>query len=1161
VRCPEAAIPLGAALVSGGTAVEVPVEAGIARATADREAEVVLCYAVRRGFDYLAPDACAALRDTVHGAFDRRAGQWLGSVIVGSFQDELPAMPTWSTRLAAEFVARRGYPLTGKEFAALWYDVPGAGRVRYDYHRTRAELADEAFFAPLREWHEARGMLCGYDQQHPARAGDPVGSTELYADYPKVGSQYGAPGSDHWGDAKFHSGLSHVYGRTRVWLEGFHSSGWGGTLEETFDWLLPWLRAGVTLYDPHAVYYATPGGWWDWAPPSTCWRQPYWPQYPRLADTVARLCHLLSLGTHECGIGLLHPTATVQAGLTPDGPTVTARAAHDEYHRLNGSMSWLHEVPGAIAAAGADHDVLDDASLARGAVADGALCVGGERYHTVLVPACDALTDTTAARLAALARSGGRVWCVGAAPTGALPESGPGWAAFAAALADDRIAVLPTEDVTARLADDREVRCDVPVLVRRAGATRLVLLTAHDGETGTAQPMHGDWVLFDTNRFFDFDRYWDTMRDRGYRFRPLTTGRAATLSVPAGWPPAAELWDPTTGARQRLPVRADGDRHTVRVPFRHGPAAVVVFRHDTGAPHLPAEPDTVLAELPPVWTAELESTLDNRWGDLAEPRRTGTLPVQAWRFDHWTGDGWQPVHATFGPYARQAGPCPDSTMDGAGWRPAVWSLSRGIDRDPLHRAALGPKGYVPEEFLAWPGVEAGEWVALRTTVPIADPPAGLHLAVGAAAHRLIRWNGTDLSPDGDGYLTLTPVVARAGRNELEIRLRADHSGPLRAWWALTDRPDRMRRPEWLTTPATRGPVRITHRFTATVYQDVLQAGTEGAAVIRLNGTEIGRHGGFDPYAQNPAIRVRPYRVAELIRPGANELEIMFDDPQREHAVVVDGIVVSGAGWTWRGAEGTGSVRLRRRQWLDPRLVCLTPRPHPLPAAAWLDPAVADGTVLPLVPDADGDGERTERYRFRLPPGAHRMRLPVAGTPSVTVDGRPVPVAGDAVALPAGGRECELSVRTGRRGGAVFTGPIEYDTGTGTIELGDWAAQGLGSFSGAVHYVQTVRLAAHPAGPVWLDLGEVRGTAEVYVNGARAGELVWSPYRIGVDRWLADGDNTIRITVRNTLGPYLADASPTPGVFAGQRRSGLFGPVRLLAGAAPDPSAAPGGART
>ena len=37
--------------------------------------------------------------------------------------------------------------------------------------------------------------------------------------------------------------MAHLYGHERVWIEAFHSSGWGGTLEDTYDWLLPFLRS------------------------------------------------------------------------------------------------------------------------------------------------------------------------------------------------------------------------------------------------------------------------------------------------------------------------------------------------------------------------------------------------------------------------------------------------------------------------------------------------------------------------------------------------------------------------------------------------------------------------------------------------------------------------------------------------------------------------------------------------------------------------------------------------------------------------------------------------------------------------------------------------------------------------------------------------------
>ena len=108
----------------------------------------------------------------------------------------------------------------------------------------------------------------GVDQQYGAREGYPVASSRIYGDYARTHRWFSAPGSDHHGDAKIHSSLAHHYDRPRVWIESFHTSGWGGTLEETFDWLLPWLGAGANLYNPHATYYSTRAGWWEWAPPA-----------------------------------------------------------------------------------------------------------------------------------------------------------------------------------------------------------------------------------------------------------------------------------------------------------------------------------------------------------------------------------------------------------------------------------------------------------------------------------------------------------------------------------------------------------------------------------------------------------------------------------------------------------------------------------------------------------------------------------------------------------------------------------------------------------------------------------------------------------------------------------------------------------------------------
>jgi hypothetical protein len=81
--------------------------------------------------------------------------------------------------------------------------------------------------------------------------------------------------------------------------------------------------------------------------------------------------------------------------------------------------------------------------------------------------------------------------------------------------------------------------------------------------------------------------------------------------------------------------------------------------------------------------------------------------------------------------------------------------------------------------------------------------------------------------------------------------------------------------------------------------------------------------------------------------------------------------------------------------------------------------------------------------------------------------------------------------------------------------------------------------------VVLDLGAVRGTAEVAVNGVPCGERVWGPWTVEVTDALRSGTNTVEVVVRGTLAGYLDDASPTRAIAAGQVRTGLFGPVRLL----------------
>ena len=243
---------------------------------------------------------------------------------------------------------------------------------------------------------------------------------------------------------------------------------------------------------------------------------------------------------------------------------------------------------------------------------------------------------------------------------------------------------------------------------------------------------------------------------------------------------------------------------------------------------------------------------------------------------------------------------------------------------------------------------------------------------------------------------------------------------------------------------------------------------------------------------------------------------------------------------------------------DPALLHLRQRPHPLPGTAWIEGDAADlGTVLPVawhLPEA-ATGEET--LSCLVPPGATRAHVPATGLARVSLDGANLAVVeADGmwqIDLPDPERDrrtLELSfiAQPGYAGGGRLQGPVTFEVGPGRMALGNWEDHGLAGYSGTVRYMSGVDVIDDPgAGTFWLDLGDLRGSASVRIDGELAGTLVVAPWRVDItdQACAAGGSMRIEIEVANTLGPYIDDVSPTTMVYAGQRVSGLFGPVRLV----------------
>ena len=146
---------------------------------------------------------------------------------------------------------------------------------------------------------------------------------------------------------------------------------------------------------------------------------------------------------------------------------------------------------------------------------------------------------------------------------------------------------------------------------------------------------------------------------------------------------------------------------------------------------------------------------------------------------------------------------------------------------------------------------------------------------------------------------------------------------------------------------------------------------------------------------------------------------------------------------------------------------------------------------------------------------------------------------------AGKRSCRVETANGHSEGALLAGPATYTVEAGPIGLGPWAEYGLASYSGGVRYSSTFTLDGAPQGRLAIDLGDVRGTTEVWVNGQPLGARIWAPYRFDITAAVRTGENRVEVLVLNTLAPYLRSTSPTNYVFGEQEVSGLMGPVRVV----------------
>ena len=697
---------------------------------------------IQSSYDPMHPLSGKAYIEKFFGRFAEKFPGEAGKAINYFFSDELSfrlQYPMWDDVFAQEFSRRKGYDIR-PHLAALFLDTgPETPRIRLDYNDVMVSLSEEHFFKPIYQWHQDHGMTMGCD--HGGRGKD----VAEFGDYFRTQRWLQGPGCDQPKleqdivKDKVASSIAHLYQRPRVWLEGFHSSGWGTTSAEIADAVFGNFVMGQNLLTFHGLYYSTHGGWWEWAPPCNHFRMPYYQHMAPFMRTVQRLSYLLSQGVHRCDVAVLYPVEPVVAGTAGEEAVTAAFTAGV-----------------ALFNAGIDFDFIDYESLARSTVTKGKIQVSGEEYRVLVIPSMKTIRFTSLAQSRDFVASGGTVINIGSVPDASEKGRGDkGFASLRSSLFGDgpasqqALAMLRSNPRGGAVYESKN-NDSLSHLVRRLFSPDFAVVTSPSGpQKVLPRVMHRRIGNNDIYAVYNLVAGTDCFfRSRG----------------------KVELWNPSTGERKPLyMVRHSKDGTTVRLPLSQHEVQLIVF--SPGENDIIVEKSTLSAidsvsiagdrlmlrgegaalgrmeatvrfkgrllnlegeessgrvfkPLVGEWDFEVQPVLDNRWGDFHWPPTKTLIGAEVRRLAYAEtvsrrAESNDTVSCSFGPQFWKLGPLPsmiptDTLMKGGkfdphaaimlngksyAWQPYRFSWRWGVEDDPGHQGYHGLKEEVHDEFI------------------------------------------------------------------------------------------------------------------------------------------------------------------------------------------------------------------------------------------------------------------------------------------------------------------------------------------------------------------------------------------------------------------------------------------------------------------------------
>jgi hypothetical protein len=1038
--------------------------------------------------NYLEPHVAKRWIEIFYEEYSKRLGDRLGKSLTAYGPDERSVLGgniLYCDDLRQRFEKKNGYdPLA--DLAALFLDIgPRTDSVRCQYYEVMNSLLEENLYAPMAKWLHDRNMLhvtiATWGRQNM------LDQTNNYGDFPRMMKYFDIPGNE---DSK-ESGPLGAFIDTKLSSSMSHLNGKKRTAVCAY-WGMGWgytqeeniARTNIN-YALGINLYNTHGVLYSLNAGRNEWVPPETHFYQPYWQTWRTFADYVSRLSYALSQGRHCADVAIVY------PLSTIHASWYNGSKFDPTATEAQNATFGLAKSlyvgGLDFDFVDEARLAEAASAKGNINVSGLEFPVVILPTLSTIRSDAMAQLKKFVEAGGTLVVFKKPPTSS-PENGR----------DDPDLQQLWQD----LLGDYAAGTDAIVERRNDAGGRTILVRGSEADAGQAiraavradVTVNAEDVIHTHQQVGDQHVYFFVNR------QPVA--REVDVEVRATGRP--ELWDASTGKTQPL-YRFNAMKGGTKLRLSMEPYAgtLVVLQPESAGPQIIdgnlATVSSVVrqgGDLEVVGTssgeraAKVVVSLDGKTytGESAAPATVATPLEGAWTcqlrptMNNKWGDYRYPASDTWiGPEV----PRMRYQAETAAETQPRWAAADFNDREwPLVTATFGPYWQVLDPLAA-----RADSDSVRSKI-VDD--AGQSSTVDAGGKQL-RWQPYTFS-------------WKFGADRTDVhQVGFEGVGPVP--------------PNFLVLDAIRGGQSMVRYLTTRVYSPreqelYLNFGGRDKAPQRqawVNGQQV-----LDvknaPLAQLPKVKLKSgwnQIVLRLVQTGSR--------PLSTYAVL--------------HAEPEPPVQ-----------------PRFMPLLEWYN-------VAPdLIYDCLGESEKTTGwYRFMAPPGAKRAKLNlVAESVEAWVNGKSVKVQDDAIELPASSGQPTEAVSVALRvrhkpgfyEGAAFTAPVSFDCGPGKIAAGDWNHHGLEYYSGGLKYQRTLTIKAPQNGAhTLLDLGDVRTSAEVKVNGKSVGVRLARPFVFDLTDSIQPGDNEIEVEVLNTLANFMS-AGPTKYVYKGQTVSGLMGPVML-----------------